>query len=63
MIFHKNKKKDEPARLDISSKPEKLNISKHQITQTGNISQRPVLNPIYKNYDIASFTNNGMRVG
>ncbi len=63
MIFHKNKKKDEPARLDISSKSENLNISKHQITQTGNISQRPVLYPIYKNYDIASFTNNGMRVG
>lgn len=62
MIFNK-KENDEPARLDISSKAEDFNTRRVQISQTGNISQRPMTNPIYKNYDIASFTNNGMRVG
>lgn len=62
IIFHK-KQKAEPARLDVSLPSKDIEIHKSQIPQTGNISQRPVINPIYKKYDIASFTNNGMRVG
>lgn len=61
-IFHKNQK-DEPARLDVTSKSDEGDLKKVQISQTGNISQRPNTKPIFKSYDLASFTNNGMRVG
>lgn len=61
-IFHKNEK-DEPARLDVTSKTNDIDTKKVQLSQTGNISQRPNTAPIYRSYDLASFTNNGMRVG
>lgn len=63
MIFHKNNKKDEPARLDVISKSPEIEKNNVPFCQTENISQRPMINPIYKNYDLASFTNNGMKVG
>lgn len=61
IIFHKNKK-NEPARLDITSQSPEIEKTNVDSVQIGNISQKPTTNPIYK-YDIASFTNNGMRVG
>lgn len=61
LIFHKNSKKEEPARLDVTSKsPE---IEKSTMNKVGNISQQPISNPTIYKYDFASFTNNGMRVG
>ncbi len=64
MIFHKNKKKDEPARLDVTSKaPEIDKTNNVQFCKSENVSQKPMTNPIFKNYDFATFANNGMKVG
>lgn len=61
-IFHKNnKKKNEPARLDVTSQAPELNTQDSQ--DIGNISQVQKTNPIFKSYHLATFTNNGMRVG
>ncbi|MBD5402518.1 hypothetical protein HDR58_06935 [bacterium] len=59
-IFHKNKK-EEPARLDVTSKTAEIDTTKTQITQTGR-SDVKQLTPIH-NVSISGFTNSGMRVG
>lgn len=59
-IFKKKGIKDEPARLDVTSKTpgdDKVPFS------NANQSQKSITPPAYKNYDLASFTNHGMRVG
>lgn len=60
MIFHKNKK-NEPARLDVTSQAPDIDISKNQ--KVGNVSQMPKTNPMFRSYNIDAFANNGMKVG
>ena len=62
MIFHKKDKDNKnPAKLDIISKaPE---IETQNVNTVENISKKPITNPVIHKYDIAAFTNNGMKVG
>lgn len=60
MIFHKNKK-NEPARLDVTSQAPDIDISRNQ--KVGNVSQMPKTNPMFRSYNIDAFANNGMKVG
>lgn len=62
-IFHKKGKNSEPAKLDITSQTQDINVHNVQITQTGNPDIKPFTNQTYKNYELSAFANNGMRVG
>ncbi len=58
-IFNKNEKpKDEPARLDVTSKTQEINIDKVAAAEKPQ-GKNPTL---MQNVNIASFTNSGMRV-
>lgn len=59
MIFHKKDQKNEPARLDVTSKSPEI----EKTTQVENLNQKPMVNTSIYTYNIASFTNNRMRVG
>lgn len=61
-IFHKNDKKNEPARLDVVSKCADIEIPKTPISQTGNPEFAHKYSPV-QNLNISSFTNTGMKVG
>ena len=61
-IFHGNKKdnkENQPAKLDITSKSEQVDITKPEVAKTGNIAHTGA----YPMQPIASFRNQGMRVG
>lgn len=62
-IFHKKGNKIEPAKINIYDENINTVNRKKQITQTGNLSQKPNINPMYKYYSFSSFANNGMKVG
>lgn len=61
-IFHgskKDNKDSKPAKLDVTSKTEQIEITKPEVVKTGNIASTG----IYPMQSFASFRNQGMRVG
>lgn len=59
-IFHKGAKKDE-SKLDVTSTaPEVKTATDVKFCQA---SQKPMTNPIFRAYNMSTYTNNGMKVG